>query len=114
MSGARAAGPDGIDAVLLAQPPAFGEADAAARWEQDGVVTWLRAYDLLPGRSRFDPLTLGDPALVAWGQTTARLGRALRSFIHPNAIRTLPWDVQHASTVRPMLTAVRDRHARGA
>ena len=61
-----------------------------------------------PGSTR---TTLADPALIAWGETTARLGLALRSFIHPNAIRRLPWDVQHAASVRPMLAAVTDRDA---
>src|SRR5437763_1019366 len=56
--------------------------------------------------------TTGDAALIAWGATTARLGRALRSFIHPNAIRRLPWDVQHAASVRPMLAAVTDPELR--
>ena len=44
---------------------------------------WVRAYDLLPGRARSDPVSLADPALVAWGETTARLGLAMRGFIHP-------------------------------
>ena len=56
-----------------------------------------------PGSTR---RTLADPALIAWGETAARLGLALRSFIHPKAIRRLPWDVQYAASVRPMLAAV--------
>ena len=43
-------------------------------------------------------------ALIAWGETTARLGQALRGFTHPNAHRVMPWDVQHALQ--------RARHAR--
>ena len=73
---------------------------------------WVRAYDLLPGRARLDPTTLADPALVAWGETTARLGLALRAFMHPNAIRRLPWDVQHAASVRPMLDSITDPEVR--
>lgn len=80
-----------------------------APWRAGAEGTnWVRAYDLLPGRARLDPVSLADPALVAWGETTARLGLALRTFIHPQAIRTLPWDVQHAASVRPMLGAVTD------
>ncbi|WP_426562921.1 aminotransferase class III-fold pyridoxal phosphate-dependent enzyme [Angustibacter sp. McL0619] len=108
-------------ALAVAQPrrspaalPDAGAAGFRVRWDHDGDVHWLRVYDLLPGRARLDPRTLADPALVAWGHTTARLGRALRSFIHPNAIRTLPWDVQHASTVRPMLASIADRSTREA
>ncbi|HEX9031744.1 MAG TPA: aminotransferase class III-fold pyridoxal phosphate-dependent enzyme, partial [Streptosporangiaceae bacterium] len=85
-----------------------------ACWERDGARYWVRAYDVLPGRARLNPVTLADPALTAWGETTARLGLALRSFIHPRAIRRLPWDVQHAATVRPMLDAIRDRSSRAA
>ena len=54
-----------------------------ARWEQGHGVNWVRAYDLLPGRARLDPRTLADPALVAWGETTARLGLALRASSTP-------------------------------
>ncbi len=81
-----------------------------ALWQPPGATrgNWVRAYDLLPGRARLDPRTLTDRALVTWGETTARLGLALRTFIHPNTIRTLPWDVQHAATVRPMLGAIAD------
>ncbi|MGI9005651.1 MAG: phosphotransferase [Streptosporangiaceae bacterium] len=84
------------------------------RWEHDGAPYWVRAYDVLPGRARLDPLTLPDGALSSWGETTARLGRALRGFIHPRAIRRLPWDVQHAATARPMLSAIDDPGARAA
>ncbi len=84
------------------------------RWESATAGCWVRAYDLLPGRSRFDPRGLADPALVAWGETTARLGLALRGFIHANAIRQLPWDVQHCPSVRPMLGAIRDASSRSA
>ena len=94
---------------LTAQSLAAGASDddvlaRRARLHRPGAVGhWVRAYDLLPGRARLDPTTLADPALVAWGETTARLGLALRTFMHPNAIRRLPWDVQHAASVRPML-----------
>jgi 4-aminobutyrate aminotransferase-like enzyme/Ser/Thr protein kinase RdoA (MazF antagonist) len=91
-----------------------GAADYRAPWVVDGTTYWVRAYDVLPGRARLDPRTLSDPALVAWGETTARLGYALRGFVHRKAIRSLPWDVQHAATVRRMLAAVRDPAARAA
>ncbi len=89
-------------------------ANLRVRSEYDGVACWVRAYDLLPGRARLEATTLADPALTAWGEITARLGRALRGFIHPRAIRRLPWDVQHAATVRPMTGAIGDRAARAA
>jgi 4-aminobutyrate aminotransferase-like enzyme len=97
------------ESLTIAQPReltkgATGPAAFRARWGEH----WIRAYDVLPGRSRLDPAGLSDRALIAWGETSARLGLALRGFIHPNAIRRLPWDVQHAPAVRPMLTAVTD------
>ncbi len=84
------------------------------RWMHRGTGYWVRAYDVLPGRARLDPLTLADPALTAWGETAARLGLALRGFIHPRAIRRLPWDVQHAASVRPMTAAIASMQARAA
>jgi 4-aminobutyrate aminotransferase-like enzyme/Ser/Thr protein kinase RdoA (MazF antagonist) len=105
--------------LTIAQPRialGFAEGDDPAayraRWDAADATHWIRAYDVLPGHKRLDPTTLSDPALVGWGETTARLGLALRSFIHPNAIRRIPWDVQHAATVRPMLAAVTDRSLR--
>jgi 4-aminobutyrate aminotransferase-like enzyme/Ser/Thr protein kinase RdoA (MazF antagonist) len=80
----------------------------------DGRTHWVRMYDVIPGRARADASSLDDLALVEWGVTTARLARALRGFIHPRAIRTMPWDVQHAAACRPMLPSIRDPHARKA
>ncbi|HEX5188332.1 MAG TPA: aminotransferase class III-fold pyridoxal phosphate-dependent enzyme [Streptosporangiaceae bacterium] len=91
-----------------------GLAGCRVRWQHDGTGYWVRAYDVLPGRARLDPLTLPDQALAAWGETTARLGLALRGFIHPRAIRRLPWDVQHAALVRPMTHAIAGKSARSA
>jgi Ser/Thr protein kinase RdoA (MazF antagonist) len=65
-------------------------------------------YAVLPGRQRIDALELSDAALAGWGETTARLGRALRGFFHPAAQRTMLWDVQHAARTRELLGAIRD------
>lgn len=91
-----------------------GLAGHRVRWLHDGTGYWARAYDLLPGRARLDPRDLPDAALTAWGETTARLGLALRGFIHPRAIRRLPWDVQHAARVRPMTGSIAGTQARSA
>ena len=66
----------------------------------------VRAYDVLPGRARIPAVELSDGALIAWGETAARLGRAMRGFFHPAAQRTMLWDVQHAARTRPMLPAI--------
>ena len=73
---------------------------------------WARLYDVLPGSSRISATDLSDRALIAWGETTARLGQALRGFTHPRAHRHMAWDVQHALSARAMLADIRDPHAR--
>jgi 4-aminobutyrate aminotransferase-like enzyme/Ser/Thr protein kinase RdoA (MazF antagonist) len=98
--------------ALRSDAPVDAVSSRRAAWTQDGRPNWVRAYDVLPGRARLDATTLSDPALTAWGETTARLGLALRTFIHPRMIRRLPWDVQHAASVRPMLSAVSDLELR--
>ncbi len=72
----------------------------------------VRLYDVLPGRHRIDPRGLPDAALIGWGETTARLSRALRGFFHPAAQRTMLWDVQHASRTRDLVHAIRDQQRR--
>jgi 4-aminobutyrate aminotransferase-like enzyme/Ser/Thr protein kinase RdoA (MazF antagonist) len=94
--------------------PGAGPQAYRAATERDGTSQWVRMYDVEPGHGRIDAAALDDRALMAFGETAARLGRALRGFIHPRAIRTLPWDVQHAATCRPMLSAIRDAEARSA
>jgi 4-aminobutyrate aminotransferase-like enzyme/Ser/Thr protein kinase RdoA (MazF antagonist) len=69
-------------------------------------------YDILPGRQRIDAIELSDTALGAWGETGARLGRALRGFGHPAAHRSMLWDIQHAARTRSMLADVRDARKR--
>ena len=83
-----------------------------ARWSDAAVSHWVRLYDVLPGSSRIFPAGLSDAALGAWGETAARLGQALRGFVHPAAHRTMAWDVQNALTARSMLGEVRDLAAR--
>ena len=99
----------GIAPASAGDPSAF-----RVRWQHNGTGYWVRAYDVLPGHTRLDPLTLPDEALTAWGETTAQLGVALRGFIHPRAIRRLPWDVQHAASARPMTGSIQDAAARAA
>ena len=79
-----------------------------AAWRAGDAVHWVRLYDVLPGRSSIDPTALSDAALVAWGETAARLGQALRGFTRPPAQRMMLWDVQHALAARPMLDDIRD------
>lgn len=104
-------------ALPVAAPlPAADDSDGPRRlaWTHDGVDHWARLYPVMPGHGRHDPLRLDDRALVAWGTTTARLGRATRGFVHPNAIRTMPWDVQHALSTRSMVSSIIDPVLRDA
>ncbi len=112
----------GLRVALPLRPAGSGEpgtarpgGDAAllrAAWTADDAVHWVRAYDVLPGRSRIAAVELSDAALVAWGETTARLAVALRGFTHPRARRTMLWDVQHALSARAMLNDIRDSRQR--
>jgi len=97
-------------AMPLAIPGTSGveAADRRATLVRADGTHYLRLYDVLPGRSRTDPLDLSDAALGAFGETAARLGRSLRGFVHPAAIRTMLWDVQHASRTRSLVGSIRD------
>jgi Ser/Thr protein kinase RdoA (MazF antagonist) len=99
----------GVDPMLpIARPLPTADGAHRAAWQGEHGVHWVRCYDVLPGTGRTDPLTFTDRAVHDWGTVTARLGRSLRGFIHPRAIRALPWDVQHAELTRPMVAAIAD------
>jgi 4-aminobutyrate aminotransferase-like enzyme/Ser/Thr protein kinase RdoA (MazF antagonist) len=93
-------------------PDPTGTPAFRATFEHADGAHHVRMYDVLPGRHRIDPRGLSDAALIGWGETAARLGRALRGFFHPAAQRTMLWDVQHASRTRDMVHAIRDRERR--
>ncbi len=71
-------------------------------------ANWCRAYPVIAGRMRCRPSELSDRAVVAWGETVARLGRAMRGFSHPSAHRFLPWDLKAMPMVRGMVAAIRN------
>jgi 4-aminobutyrate aminotransferase-like enzyme/Ser/Thr protein kinase RdoA (MazF antagonist) len=104
-------------AVPWRAPVAGGALDPSsyrARFEHERGGNWVRMYDVIPGSTRSTGGTLRDPAVVAWGETTARLGRAMRGFFHPNARRTMLWDVQHTLRCRPMLQDIDSPALRGS
>jgi 4-aminobutyrate aminotransferase-like enzyme/Ser/Thr protein kinase RdoA (MazF antagonist) len=92
--------------------PGDSVAGLRARWSHGDAQHWARLYDVLPGRSRIEATHLSDAALIAWGETTARLDQALRGFTHPRARRVMLWDVQHALASRAMLGDIRDSRLR--
>ncbi len=105
---------------LAAPRPIIGTADltAAASYRapvQVGNAThWLRVYPVLPGLMRTDPLELRDDAVAAWGETVARLAKAMRGFTHPAAHRDLPWDLKSIPLVREMVPSIRNPQWRAA
>lgn len=63
------------------------------------VMTWLDG-------THPDPAAMTVPGLRDWGRTAARVGRALRGFVHPGAARPQTWDVARLGALRPWLDAV--------
>jgi len=63
------------------------------------VMTWL------DGRHP-EPEMLAPPQLRDWGRTAARLGKALRGFVHPAACYSIAWDIRRLPQLRPWLSAV--------
>ncbi len=63
------------------------------------VMTWL------DGRHP-TPEEMGPTQLREWGRMAARLGQALRGFVHPAASYPIAWDVRRLPQLRPWLSAV--------
>jgi len=76
--------------------------------------TGSRAYDVLPGASRIEPLDLSDAALGRLGRDDRAAGTGdARASSPPEGQRTMLWDVQRMRSARgPMLDDVRPREAR--
>src|SRR5262250_3792077 len=68
----------------------------------DGRTYPVRLFTFLPGRVTPNALLTTD-AIRALGETSARLGRALRGFFHPAADYEILWDVSHLPKLRPLL-----------
>ncbi len=63
------------------------------------VMTWLE------GRHP-EATEMGATQLRDWGRTSARLGQALRGFVHPSAPYPIAWDIRRLPQLRPWLSAV--------
>jgi len=63
------------------------------------VMTWLDGQHPAPEM-------LGPAQLRDWGRTAARLGQALRGFVHPAACYPIAWDIRRLPQLRPWLSAV--------
>jgi 4-aminobutyrate aminotransferase-like enzyme/Ser/Thr protein kinase RdoA (MazF antagonist) len=82
-------------------------------WPADRVVRGhaVRAFERVEGRTAVGS-ELDDGALRRFGETHARLNRALRGFFHPAARRELLWDLGHAAKLRPLAESIADEGRR--
>jgi 4-aminobutyrate aminotransferase-like enzyme len=92
--------------VMRALPTAAGES-----WVDvpgpDNRTYPARLFTFLPGQVIANT-ALTTEAIWSHGQTTARLGRALRGFFHPAADYEILWDITRLPELRPLLTHVTD------
>lgn len=65
------------------------------------VMTWLDGRHPAPEE-------LGPAQLREWGRTSARLGQALRGFVHESASYPIAWDLRRLPPLRPWLSAVEE------
>jgi 4-aminobutyrate aminotransferase-like enzyme/Ser/Thr protein kinase RdoA (MazF antagonist) len=84
----------------------------SVRDDDRGTVHMVRLFGHLPGRGSTEGTDLDGEALWAYGETLARLGRALRGYFHPAADRILLWNVEHCLRLRPMTEDVEDERRR--
>ena len=92
--------------VMRVVPDTVGESWAEVRGP-DGRTYPVRLFTFLPGRVTANT-ALTTQAIRSFGQTTARLGRALRGFFHPAADYEILWDLTHAAKLRVLLNHVSD------
>jgi 4-aminobutyrate aminotransferase-like enzyme/Ser/Thr protein kinase RdoA (MazF antagonist) len=92
--------------VMRVVPDTVGESWAEVRGP-DGRNYPVRLFTFLPGRVTANAVLTAE-AIRAIGQTTARLGRALRGFFHPAADYEILWDLTHAAKLRLLLSHVSD------
>lgn len=72
---------------------------------RDGRRSLARVMTWLDGRHP-EPQELDEQQLRGWGSTVARLGRALRGFVHPAAAYPIAWDIRRLPQLRTWLPAV--------
>jgi 4-aminobutyrate aminotransferase-like enzyme/Ser/Thr protein kinase RdoA (MazF antagonist) len=92
--------------VMRVVPDTVGESWAEVRGP-DGRTYPVRLFTFLPGRVTANT-ALTTQAIRSFGQTTARLGRALRGFFHPAADYEILWDLTRVPGLRPLLSHVAD------
>ena len=96
--------------VMRVLPTAAGQPWAEVPGPGDGTYL-ARLFTFLPGQVTSNT-ALTPAAMRSHGQTTARLGRALRGFFHPAADYEILWDISRLPTIRPLLTHISDGRRR--
>jgi 4-aminobutyrate aminotransferase-like enzyme len=92
--------------VMRALPAVTGESWVEVAGPDDRNYP-ARLFTFLPGQVVVNT-ALTTEAIWSHGQTTARLGRALRGFFHPAADYEILWDVTHLPRLRPLLPHLPD------
>jgi Ser/Thr protein kinase RdoA (MazF antagonist) len=67
-----------------------------------GSAYLARLFTFLPGRT-VDPAEMDAAALEAFGGMVARMGLALRGFVHPAGAYPILWDLKHTPELRRVL-----------
>jgi len=92
--------------VMRVLPDTVGDSWAEVRGP-DGRNYPVRLFTFLPGQVTSNT-ALTSEAIRTFGQTAARLGRALRGFFHPAADYEILWDLTHAAKLRLLVSHVPD------
>jgi 4-aminobutyrate aminotransferase-like enzyme/Ser/Thr protein kinase RdoA (MazF antagonist) len=85
---------------------------ASSTWTgDDGRPSHVRMLSFLPGHHP-ELHELGPKPLAAWGRVTARLGHALRGFVHPASGYEIQWDIRRFPALRRWTSALDDPRRR--
>jgi 4-aminobutyrate aminotransferase-like enzyme len=96
--------------VMRALPTMAGESWLEVPGPESRIYA-ARLFTFLPGQVAANT-ALTSAAMWSHGQTTARLGRALRGFFHPAADYEILWDITNFPKLRPLLTHISDGQRR--
>lgn len=70
-----------------------------------GESHFVRLFTIVPGET-VSPSSFDHDDLFEYGQTVARMGRALQGFFHPEADYEILWDLQNTPRLRTHLNAI--------
>ena len=76
-----------------------------------GLTRNVRLLSFLPGVS-LGEIELSNPLLRSFGETVARIDRALQGYFHSSADYPLVWDLKRANLLAPLIDSMEDRQTR--